>query len=56
MVSSKLYVFVYGNKQIISFTPLAHFDYNIALVIFEDLITNEHKMYAFFCYIFFDLR
>lgn len=43
MVSCKLHVFVYGNKQITSFAPLAHFDYNKALVIFEDLITNEHK-------------
>lgn len=47
MVSCKLHVFVYGNKQIASFAPLAHFDYNIALVIFEDLITNEHKCMHF---------
>lgn len=47
MVSCKLHVFVYGNKQITSFTPLAHFDYNIALVIFEDLITNVHKCMHF---------
>lgn len=47
MVSCKLHVFVYGNKQITSFTPFAHFDYNIALVIFEDLITNEHKCMHF---------
>lgn len=47
MVSCKLHVFVYGNKQITSFAPLAHFDYNIALVIFEDLKTNEHKCMHF---------
>lgn len=45
MVSCKLHVFVYG--KITSFAPLAHFDYNIALVIFEDLITNEHKCMHF---------
>lgn len=47
MVSCKLHVFVYGNKQITSFAPLAHFDNNIALAIFEDLITNEHKCMHF---------